>query len=219
MIRLHRGDKPPILEQNSETWTEEFLGHNADKPLSEIPDGVRYRYRDSAIKEALKEGAGLKCMYCESTILQVHPGEIEHILPVSKRRELVADWNNLGFVCHVCNREKGDYYNPELPLLNPYEDEPSEHLAFFGPLVLHRSGSNRGEITVRTLKLERRPGLFERRAERIEQLQLLLDRIHALPDGSLKDAVEAALQNELADSREYAATARAFVRQARASAS
>jgi hypothetical protein len=58
--------------------------------------------------------------------------------------------------------------------------------------------------------------LFERRKERIEQLQLLIDRLEELPPGPLRDALEATLVTEVADDKEYAAVAREFVQQARA---
>jgi hypothetical protein len=215
MIKLTRGSKPVVLEENAEMWTEEFTAHVG--PLNAMTATIRYRYRDPEIKIAVKRDSHNKCIYCESYVSQVHPGEIEHILPVSKRRDLVVDWDNLAFVCTECNRGKGDYLEPGLPLVNPYVDEPREHLAFFGPTVHHRTGSARGEITVRQLKLHKRSDLWERRKERIEQLQLLLDRIEAETSGPLRDALESALGDELADDKVYAATSREFVRQARTS--
>lgn len=177
---------------------------------------TRYRYRDPSIKAAVKRDSHEKCIYCESYVTQVHPGEIEHILPVSKRRALAVDWDNLAFVCTECNREKGDYLETELPLLNPFVDEPSEHLAFYGPLVHHKTGSSRGEITVQQLKLSKRNSLLERRKERIEQLQIMLDRIAQTPEGPLRTTLEGVLDDELAADKVYAATAREYVRQARA---
>jgi CRISPR/Cas system Type II protein with McrA/HNH and RuvC-like nuclease domain len=179
-----------------------------------MPASKRYRYRHADVKAAIVSDSHGKCMYCESRITHVHPGEIEHILPSSKRPDLVVAWENLGLVCTECNREKSDYYEPALPLLNPFEDEPSEHLAFYGPLVLHKAGAARGEITVRTLKLNDRTALFERRKERIEQLQILMDRLETIPAGPLRGAVDQALETELEDDKEYAAAAREFVRQA-----
>jgi 5-methylcytosine-specific restriction endonuclease McrA len=154
MIKLSRGPKPSILERNAATWTAEFTAHVG--PLSTMSATTRYRYRASEIKTAVKRDSHSKCIYCESCVSQVHPGEIEHILPASKRRDLVVDWDNLAFVCTECNREKSDYLEPELPLVNPYVDEPKEYLAFYGPIIHHRTGSARGEITVRRLRLSDR---------------------------------------------------------------
>ncbi len=91
-------------------------------------------------------------------------------------------------------------------------------LAFFGASVHQKLGSARGEITVRQLKLSARKGLFERRKERIEQLQLLLDRIEGMAPGVLRSLLEDEVIAELASDKPYSAIARAFVRQARMSA-
>ena len=56
-------------------------------------------------------------------------GDIEHILPKCKdaRPDLYVEWSNLTLACEVCNRvNKRDYYNPNIPLVNPYEDNPNE---------------------------------------------------------------------------------------------
>jgi hypothetical protein len=117
------------------------------------------------------------------------------------------------------NREKLDYDEPTLPLLDPLMDEPAEHLAFYGPMILHRTGCDRGDITVRRLKLNERSSLFERRKERLEQIQGLLDRIALMVDGPLKTALEQAVEDEAADDEPYAAVVRAFMLQARDEAS
>ena len=213
MIKRTRGAAPAILVSKAEEWTKEFAAF--DGPQASMPRATRFRYRHTDIKEAVRRDAAGKCVYCESLVNQVHPGEIEHVSPVSKRPDLVVEWTNLTFVCTECNREKRDYYQPELPLLDPFEDEPAEHLAFDGPLVLHRTGAPRGEITVRTLKLNARKALFERRKERLEQLQILIDRVEALPSGPLREALEATLASEVGDDKEYTAVGREFVRQAR----
>lgn len=216
MIKLARGAPPDVLQEKGPEWTRQFTAH--DGPLSTMPNSIRYCYRDPAIKAAVRRDSHGKCIYCESYVTQVHPGETDHVLPVSKRRDLVVAWENLAFVCSDCNRNKGDYLAPELPLVEPFTDDPSEHLAFYGPTVHHRTGAARGEVTVQRLKLSRRKDLWERRKERIEQLQLLLDRIAEQSDGPLRVALESALQEELCDDKPYAAFAREYVRQARANA-
>lgn len=215
MIKLEKGERPSVIDEKGTEWTKRFVEHNGS--LTTMAPSIRYCYRERTIKTAVRRDSYDKCIYCESFMTQVHPGEIEHILPVSKRRDLVVRWENLAFVCTECNREKGDYLEPDLPLVDPYIDEPSEHLAFYGPVVHHRTGATRGEVTVRQLKLAR-GSLLERRKERIEQLQLILDRIAAQSDGPLRDVLERALADELADDRQYAAISREYVRQARARA-
>ena len=210
MIKLKRGAKPTVLDTKADEWTEEFTAHVG--PLSSMPNAQRYRYRHPDIKAAVKHDTHGKCVYCESYVSHVHPGEIEHIAPVSKCPELVVSWENLTYVCTECNREKGTYYEPTLPLVDPFVDEPGDHLVFYGPMVLHRSPSARGEVTVQRVKLDR-AGLIERRKERIEQLKGLVDRIIALPTGAQRSSLETVLSEELQDDKAYAATAREFIRQ------
>lgn len=209
MIKLKRGAEPAILHTKAGEWTREFSAHVG--PLSGMPNAQRYRYRHPDIKAAVKRDTHGKCVYCESYVGHVHPGEIGHIAPVSERPELVVSWENLAYVCTECNREKGTYYEPTLPLIDPFVDEPKDHLVFYGPMVLHRSPSARGEVTAQRLKLDR-AGLIERRKERIEQLKGLVDRIAALPPGAQRSSLETVLSEELQDDKIYAATAREFIR-------
>ncbi len=66
-------------------------------------------------------------------------------------------------------------------------------------------------MTVAASQAERAQRLFERRKERIEQLQTLLDRIHREPHVVLRQALEEQLAEQLNDDAEYAFTAREFV--------
>jgi hypothetical protein len=210
-----RGEEPPSLKNKGEQWTREWVAFEG--VLSKMPERLRYCYRAEDIKDAVKRDSHHKCVYCESFIEHVYPGAVDHILPISKCRELAATWTNLAFVCDVCNREKGSYMDAELPLLDPFRDDPKIHLIFFGPTVRHRPGSPRGEVTVKTLKLGR-AGLFERGQERIDQLATLLDKLLAMPDGPRKDIVKQEIENELSADRPYAAISRAYVEAAMAEA-
>ncbi len=75
-------------------------------------------YKQSEIKEALIKLFNGKCAYCESKILHIYPGDVEHFRPKSsikypkedKVKEikpayywLAADWNNLLLACKNCN--------------------------------------------------------------------------------------------------------------------
>ena len=84
-------------------------------------------------------------MYCESKITHIDFGDVEHIKPKSPSKfpELEFEWENLGIACGKCNLAKHDKYFVETPFIDPYLEEPSDHLAAVGTLLLHRGGSER----------------------------------------------------------------------------
>lgn len=211
MIRLTKGATPAILKDRAGQWTQEYL--DLLKACDGVPDTVRYRYRHSDIKDALRTESSAKCIYCESKIAHIFPGETDHLAPVSKRPDLYVCWENLGYVCKECNRAKGAYYNEAEPLIDPFTDEPLEHVAFFGPLVFHRPGDALGLRTVGRLKLCR-SALVERRGELLERLQLMIDRWAQSPEGPTREFLREQIVERALDCHEYAATTRAFLKQA-----
>jgi hypothetical protein len=208
MIRLNKQAAPDVILTNGPTWTAVWVDHVSNG--AQIADADKGRYRHATIKAALVAETHGKCAYCESKVSQVYPGDVEHILPKRARPDLFVNWDNLTFGCSICNTKKGTYYDPDLPLLNPYVDDPGDHLQFLGPFVIHLSGSVRGETTRIHLDLSRIP-LVERRMERMEALKQLIDRWANAADPH-KQVLLAAIHIELSEEREYAATLRAFAR-------
>jgi hypothetical protein len=208
MLRLERGAEPAVLTKKKNEWTREFV--EFDGPRSAMPASLRYRYRAPEIKSALVARSHGKCMYCESPVTRTHPGEIEHIFPVSVRPELVVEWGNLGFVCHECNWRKLDYHDPDLPLVDPYSEDPGDHVLIVGPVIRHRPGSVRGRKTIKQVGLDR-PELVEARMERIRGLEALLDQVARLSEAE-RAVVQSEIERELADDRPYSGTGRAYVR-------
>ncbi|MXX15114.1 MAG: HNH endonuclease [Gemmatimonadetes bacterium] len=205
MIKLTKCDEPRVLVEKGQSWKAEYI---AGVETGNLKDSQRYRYRHRDIKEALRTETHEKCAYCESKISHVHPGEIDHISPVSHRPDLCVEWNNLTLVCSECNRRKSDYYNEEEPLINPYIDEPSEHLIFFGPLVLHRDAM--GFRTTKQIELSRTQ-LIERKQERIEQLNMLVQQWREMPNGSTRQFLWEEIMQYASDDAEFAGTIRAFI--------
>jgi hypothetical protein len=54
-------------------------------------------------------------------------------------------------------------------------DDIDRHLRAYGPLIMHRDGSARGEVTHRRIQLNRKE-LCSRRIDAIKALQNLIDR-------------------------------------------
>lgn len=205
MIHLQKLAEPVVLVKNGETWTAEFLSLRAAGSVTPV---VRFRYRHPMIKERLRAETSEKCAYCESKVSHVHPGETDHILPVSEKPELYVSWVNLTYVCSECNREKSDYYSDAEPLVNPYSDEPSDHLLFVGPLVLHRDA--KGLRTQRKLKLSR-TALVERKQEMLERLNLLVHQWNETGAGPTKDFLREEILSHAENGAEFAATVRAYL--------
>jgi uncharacterized protein (TIGR02646 family) len=209
MIRLAKHEKPAILAANEEAWTTEYLAHWAGGRTP--PEPARYRHPN--IKTAIQRETFEKCAYCESKVPHTYFGDVEHILPKSRVPELVVQWDNLTFVCAQCNNKKRDYYDPGDPLVDPYTDDPEEHLRFYGPVCFEIAGNAKGRATVINLGLSR-GSLVERRTDRLEKIQHMLRQWAALPVGQTRDAWADQIREEACQSREYTAAVRTFLREA-----
>ena len=64
MIKINKGTKPKILEDNAQQWTAEYLA--ALKQPPPVPSHIKSRYQNSEIKDALEKETHGKCAYCES---------------------------------------------------------------------------------------------------------------------------------------------------------
>lgn len=127
------------------------------------------------------------------------------------RPELYVDWDNLTLACEQCNRSgKGTYYNPQLPLINPYVDEPSQHLKDIGPLIMPVLDDKRGYVTVEVIKLSRM-SLVERRSEKIQAIHKLLLVWTKETDESFKLVLEEQLHEEYTLNQEYSSTIKAYL--------
>jgi uncharacterized protein (TIGR02646 family) len=105
MIKLLKGDKPQVLKDNAATWGKTLVDKKARGEKPTDPDKARYRHPD--IKVALIAETHGKCAYCESKLLHIAYGDIEHITPKSVKIELSVEWQNLTLACDRCNTNKG----------------------------------------------------------------------------------------------------------------
>lgn len=184
MRTIIKVEKPQILAQKETEWLEELMEYvNQD---ADIPSSVGNRYRHTKIKQALLTESYDKCVYCESKIVHIDYGDVEHILPKSIYRELTFSWNNLTIGCSKCNTNKGDYNNPDLPLLNPYTDEPEKCITFLGAFPYPTDGNVRAEVTIMKLKLDRSE-LVEKRNEHLKKLTPLFKQFQRTTDATLKE--------------------------------
>ena len=212
MIKISKTAKPQVLIENAPTWTKEYC--DCLKAGKEPSKEIKYRYNHPKIKQALEKETHGKCAYCESKIKQVAYGDIEHILPKNKNAcpELYVEWSNLTLACEQCNRAgKGTYYDPNLPLVNPYTDSPDDYLRDFGPLIMPLPGNDRGIATEKVVKLNR-GALVERRIERITSIETLLQRWVKETNPTLKKLLEDELHDEYSKEKEYSSTVKSFLK-------
>lgn len=208
MIKLHKVSRPEILDVNGPTWTAEFIAWLA-MPSPRPPSPRRWAH--PGIKSKLLEETHAKCAYCESRVTHVYPGDSEHIEPKVHVPARVVDWENLTFACWQCNHRKDDYYDPAAPLVHPYDDEPEDHIRFYGPQAVAAPGSAKGLRTLHKLELGR-VELFDRRRDVIDQLVGLLELWVHEPEGLAKDIRRRAIESMAEPPAEYASTVRWFLR-------
>lgn len=212
MRKIKKLKKPQILVINAARWTQEYCSclSSGQKPSEEVVS----RYKEPTIKAALEQETHEKCAYCESKIKHITYGDIDHILPKNKdaRPDLYVEWTNLTLACEQCNRSgKRTYYKPQLPLINPYIDDPEQYFNDIGPLIMPVLGDNRAYVTRNVLKLNR-AALVERRTERIMLVEPLLTSWAKERNTVVKELIEQQLHDEYSVNKEYSSTIKAYLR-------
>lgn len=151
-------------------------------------------------------------MYCESQVSHVYFGDVEHIRPKASDRfpELEFEWSNLGYCCARCNGAKRDQFSDDCPLVDPYAEEPNDHLLAFGALLWQKAGSERGALTIGVIELNR-ADLIERREMRISELQRAIDACFRTSNAALKKTLLDALSSESGADKEYSMVAAALM--------
>ncbi len=208
MIRLRRSAVPNNLR--------DWLAEHACRLLECLdtgnppPQALLDSYRYAPLKDHLVAEAHGKCVYCESKITHVYYGDIEHIKPKSAFPRERLNLENLTLACALCNNAKGDFWDANTPLLNPFEDDPTKEFLALGFMIGRRPGHNRARLTIEQLGLNR-PALLERRKERIESLQALADQYAQEPDGAIRELLRTELRRHAKDDGEYAMIVRAYL--------
>lgn len=161
-------------------------------------------YKHPKNKAALKNASYDKCMYCESKISHIDFAHVEHIKPKAQDKfpSLEFDWNNHGYACPKCNNSKSDKYFNDCEFINPYDEYPSEYLIPFGAFLFSKQGSERGEITIREIELNRAE-LIEKRTNRISDIQKAIDSCFRTNNITLRNLALTALKEEAREDKEY----------------
>jgi 5-methylcytosine-specific restriction endonuclease McrA len=166
MIRLTKTPQPQILADNVTAWTATLTDKIA---RGETPtDTEKTRYRHPQVKAALIDETKGKCAYCESKLLHIHHGDVEHIYPKSLAPERSFEWENLTLACEICNQNKSNKDPLIEAIIDPYVIDPAEHLVFMGTLLFDLSTPH--GISTREMLDLNRIELVERRKEHLEKI-------------------------------------------------
>lgn len=178
MHKVQRNVIPESLRINSSMWTRELLDHiSLAGDFSKVPKVYINRYKQSDIKDSLKDMYKGLCCYCESPIGVQTYEHIEHLKPKSIFNDKCFDWNNLHLSCEVCNVSyKKDKWNYENPILNPTEDDISLYLKIDldTGIICPIENNERAITTIEHVGLNREE-LIKRRFSIINTMKSMLD--------------------------------------------
>lgn len=151
MIRIRKPGAPPLLLHEGEALTSELcrLVDEGAPPRLEFHAEV---YGAPQVKEALRRAQHGKCCFCESKVLHVSPGDVEHFRPKRAVRQAAREplrrpgyywlayrWSNLLLSCAECNRRhKGNLFplEDDLQRARSHHDPPHrERPLFIDPSV------------------------------------------------------------------------------------
>jgi uncharacterized protein (TIGR02646 family) len=211
MIRLVKVQIPEVLAANADAWTADLLTALHGRDLTDADRRrIRERYAHEDIRTALEVETHGKCAYCESKLLHVVRGDIEHVVPKSRRPDATYRWDNLSLACPICNNRKRDYLDENVPLLDPYADDPDEYLVAEGRYLEARPGKPRGEVTISRLDLNRLE-LVESRRGRLKRLGPLVELWAGATDEEVREALWSQLEEEMAPRQEYSFAVRGYL--------
>ncbi|WP_421320362.1 HNH endonuclease [Aeromonas veronii] len=170
MIKLERFPKPEFLtDEKVEELVEEFK-----KSGSSV-------WNTDPIKEPLLNSSYGKCSYCECDLTEESKYmEVEHFEDKKHNPDKVVTWENLLPSCKRCNGSKSSHDVISDPILNPYIQDPKDHLAIrlFRMRGLTKIGKN--SIDVVDLNNQERLVLkrFEIGSQAADSVELAWERYH-----------------------------------------
>lgn len=163
MIKLTRGNKPTFL--SDEKVLE--LTNNFKSTKSSV-------WNNDHIKIPLLKSSYGKCAYCECPLTsESNYMEVEHFEDKKHNEDKVVIWENLLPSCKKCNASKGNHNVTQYPIINPYVDEPKDHLSM--RLYRLRGKTDKGNNTIEVTNLNHSSRLVLSRFEIGEKIDELID--------------------------------------------
>lgn len=118
MIKLNRNITPLCLNPN-----------NVNKLTEEFKENGTNVWNNEEIKYALMMLSNNKCAYCECDLSKESKYmEVEHFEDKKNNPDKVVVWDNLLPACKRCNGSKGIHDVLGEPIINPFLDNPRNHL-------------------------------------------------------------------------------------------
>lgn len=200
MIKIEKQKAPDYI--NSETvdlaiekMEEFFAAKNRSQKRYDWPFNKEI---DKQLKNFLHEVFHGKCGYCETGIDSPELGTVDRYRPNNGVRDknefhqdlywwLTFEWDNMIYCCKECNQYKGNYFpikgrrnlNEEddlateyRMLVNPYEDNPSDHFSYDDSGNIHAI-TEEGYQTIELLRLDRTDLLEKRKVERDRIVEII----------------------------------------------
>lgn len=141
---INRSSEPEYLVNNKEKWTKpwiDFYYKNRDEDGELIKDKkpTDGHWTDERIRSILIADFKNNCGYCgcsrptprvEGDNQRAPRGHVDHYRAKAIHPELTYEWDNYIWSCEACNVEKGEFDDPQDPILNPCKLEDCEQLNF-----------------------------------------------------------------------------------------
>lgn len=130
------------------------------------------------LKEALCGLSHDKCAYCECSIKNgSNYMEVEHFEDKNHNPDKVMQWDNLLPSCKHCNGHKSTHDVIKEPIVNPFIDDPHNHLYF--QRYRYKSKDEKGRFTIEALELnDDERNLVGVRYEIGNGLEKLIENLH-----------------------------------------
>jgi uncharacterized protein (TIGR02646 family) len=163
MIKLIREGKPDFL---------------SDEKVLELTSSFKSTkssvWNNDNIKIPLLKSSYGKCAYCECPLTsESNYMEVEHFEDKKHNKDKVVIWENLLPSCKKCNGSKGTHNVILEPIINPYVDEPKDHLSM--RLYRLRGKTDKGKNTIEVTNLNHSSRLVLSRFEIGEKIDELID--------------------------------------------
>jgi len=131
-------------------------------------------WNNKHIKKPLLQSSHGKCAYCECPLTSdSNYMEVEHFEDKHHNEDKVVVWENLLPSCKKCNGSKGIHNVNDEPIINPYSDEPRDHLSM--RLYRLRGKTAKGKSTIEVTNLNHSSRLVVSRFEIGEKVDELVD--------------------------------------------
>lgn len=170
MIKLTKPEKPAYLTVAKETeLLEKFRA-----------DGSAV-WKNPNITNPLLISSYRKCAYCECRLQEVDSYmEVEHFKPKDKYDDGVVEWENLLPSCKRCNIKKATHDVLVEPIVNPFVEDPKDHLRL--DMAYLRPKDDVGRSTLEVLDLNSMDRLVVPRFMITTEIKINVNAIQAALD-------------------------------------